>query len=84
MPSRCDTSRRGLHVVTPDEPRPKPTDEELNRRIAEGVLKFQSLQHDFDAEALSRQPDMQRVAELVVEMNTLRRTLNRYGVRVRS
>ena len=91
MNTHADTRRRGLHLVTaastpepqdsqPEDPQP---DDKMAQRIAEGVLKLQTLEDEFDAEALSAHPDLEHVGQLLMEMNVVRQRLRAHGVRVR-
>jgi hypothetical protein len=81
--------RRRLHLVTaaatskPEAPKSddKP-DEQMALHIAEGVLKFQTLQDEFDDQAFSPHPDMERVGQLILEMKTVRERLAAHGVKV--
>jgi hypothetical protein len=52
--------------------------------IAEGVLKLQALQDEFDAEILSGHGNLERVGELLTELNLVRERLRAHGVRVRA
>jgi len=74
--------RRGLHLVTADS-EPRPTEDEMTQKLAEGVLKYQALQDEFNLEVLSKHPDLDHVSQLIVEMDTVRKALFAYGVRVR-
>jgi hypothetical protein len=67
--------RRRLHLVAAD------TEPRLAEKIAEGLLKYQTLQDEFNAEVLSKRPDLDHVAELIVEIDTVRKALFAYGVR---
>jgi hypothetical protein len=82
MNTHAVTPRRRLHLVTADS-EPDPTEEKMTQKLAEGVLKYQALQDEFNAEVLSKHPDLDHVAELIVEMDTVRKALLAYGVRVR-
>ena len=89
--------RRRPHLVTaapnaqPElpaqgDPPPKeaqPDDKEA-RMIAEGVLKPQALQDEFDAEILSGHGNLDHVGELLTELNLVRERLRAHGVRVRA
>lgn len=57
-------------------------DDKLAHLIAEGMLKFQTLQDQFDAEAFSETPDMELIEELLLGMGTLRERLAAHGVKV--
>ena len=81
MTTHAVTPRRRLHLVTADS-EPDPT-EEMTQKLAEGVLKYQTLQDEFNLEVLSKHPDLDHVSQLIVEMETVRKALFAYGVRVR-
>jgi hypothetical protein len=67
--------RRDLHSVT--EPPTKPDDTEA-RQIAEAVLELQTLRDDFEAEVLSGMPDLDHVTKLIMEMATVRKSVQAY------
>jgi hypothetical protein len=72
--------RRRLHLVAADT-QPSPADDQLSEKVAEGLLKYQTLQDEFNAEVLSKRPDLDHVAELIVEIDAVRKALFAYGVR---
>ena len=95
MNSLVNPRRRGLHLVTaattkpsapakaasePQSPRP---DETQARRIAQGVLEYQTLQDEFEAEVCSRMPDLDHVTQLIQDLAVLRKQLLAYAETVR-
>lgn len=46
-------------------------------------MKYQTLQDEFNAEALSAHPDLEHVAQLLMELDVVRKALQVHGVRVR-
>jgi hypothetical protein len=97
MNSLIDTRRRGLHLVTagatpnltaPDHEatkteNPQPDGTEA-RQIAEGVLQYQTLQDEFEAEVLSGMPDLDHVTDLIMKLAACRKQLLAYAERVRA
>jgi hypothetical protein len=83
---------RSLHLVTltsqpaapkcetpqPETPQP---DEAAARRMAEGILQYQSLQDEFEGEVMSRMPDLDNVSRLIRDLAVLRKQLLAYAER---
>jgi len=97
MNSLIDARRRRLHLV-PAGATPKPTTPEHEatkpeipqpgeteaRQIAEGVLQYQTLQDEFEAEVLSGMPDLDHVTDLIMKLAACRKQLLAYAERVRA
>ena len=67
----------------PPPSNPEPDDKEA-RMIADGVLKLQALQDEFDTEIMSGHGNLERVGELLTQLNLVRERLRAHGVRVRA
>jgi len=97
MNSHVDARRRRLHLVTagttpkPTAPEPEAAQPETlqpgeteARQIAEGVLQYQTLQDEFEAEVLSGMPDLHHVTDLIVKLAACRKQLLAFAERVRA
>lgn len=72
---------RGMDLVTAEE---KPTSSQpgVDRLIANGMRRYQELQREFDRELFGKK-DLQKLAEILPELQLLRERLSSYGVHVR-
>lgn len=83
MTTASDT-RRGLRLVTATDSPDQPVNQLSDLQVAEGVLQFQALWAEFDAQMFSPSPDHEHMLTLILEINTLRQRLEAHGVRVRA
>lgn len=92
--NRHADSRCSLHLVTatsrpaaqePEAPPPTspPPEQTEARQIAERILDYQTLQDEFEAEVLSRMPDLDHVTQLISDLAALRKQLLAYAETVR-
>jgi hypothetical protein len=97
MNSHVDAPRRRLHLVTaaatpkptaPEHEATKPEIPQLGeteaRQIAEGVLQYQTLQDEFEAEVQSGMPDLDHVTDLIMKLAACRKQLLAFAERVRA
>ena len=63
---------------------PTPEDVERDHLIAEGVLAYQKLQQQVDAELFSATPDLETLGILLQQKNLVRERLAAHGVKVRA
>jgi hypothetical protein len=82
-------AHRNLHLVTAEEKEMRAqqqpstsSQQELDRVIASGVRRYQELQQAFDRELFGDQ-DMEKIGEILPELQLLRQRLASYGIHVR-
>ncbi len=71
-----------LHLVKPADKSPKPSPQERDSSIAEGMRSYQKVREGLDHELFSGSRDVEKISGLIEQKQLIRSRLAAHGVRV--